>query len=72
MPEGTKVAKAETALKAEARKKGLHGKKADAYVFGTLNKIGLKKGSKSTPAGLAPAKSVLHSAYRGKTSQDDA
>lgn len=66
MPQGTKVAKAETALKSEAAKKGLRGKRADAYVYGTLNKIGFKSGNKSTDAGLAPAKSVLHSAYRGK------
>ena len=43
MPKGTKVAKAESALKYSARKKGLTGKRANAYIFGTLNRIGLKK-----------------------------
>ena len=56
MPRGTKVAKAERALKAGARKKGLTGARADRYVFGTLNKIGLKKGSKTTRRGASRAK----------------
>lgn len=30
----------ERKLKAEARRKGLKGKKADAYVYGTLRKTG--------------------------------
>ena len=40
--------KLEKALKAEARKKGLKGDRADAYVFGTLRKTGWKpkKGKK--------------------------
>jgi hypothetical protein len=39
--------KLEAELKQQARKKGLKGEKADAYVFGTMNKKGLlKKGSK--------------------------
>lgn len=33
-------AKLEDKLKREAREKGLSGKKADAYVFGTLRKTG--------------------------------
>ena len=56
MPKGTKVAKAESALKKSARKKGLTGKRANAYIFGTLNKIGLKKGSKTTRRGASRAK----------------
>jgi len=31
--------KEERELKAQARKKGLTGERADAYVYGTLNKI---------------------------------
>jgi hypothetical protein len=38
--------KLEKALKAEARKKGLKGDRADAYVFGTLRKWKPKKGKK--------------------------
>lgn len=57
MPAGTKVAKAESALKEEAKKKGLTGRHADRYVYGTLNKIGLKRGNKSTRAGLSKAMS---------------
>ena len=59
MPAGTKVAKAEKALKSGARKKGLHGKKADAYVYGTLNNMGMMHGNKATAKGLAKAKTVL-------------
>ena len=55
MPAGTKVAKAEAALKAAASQKGLKGKRADAYVYGTLNNIGLKSGNKTTKRGLKPA-----------------
>jgi hypothetical protein len=56
MPKGTKVAKAERALKAGARAKGLTGARADRYVYGTLNKIGLKRGSKTTRRGASKAK----------------
>lgn len=56
MPRGTKVAKAERALRASARKKGLTGARAGRYVFGTLNKIGLKRGSKTTRRGASRAK----------------
>jgi len=34
--------KMERELKAEARKKGLKGERADAYVYGTLRKTGWK------------------------------
>lgn len=55
MPRGSKVAKAERALKAGAKAKGLSGRRAASYVFGTLNKIGLKKGSRTTKRGRSPA-----------------
>lgn len=32
----------ETALKKEAKKKGLKGNRADAYVWGTMRKVGWK------------------------------
>lgn len=56
MPRGSKVAKAERALHAGAKSKGLTGARAGAYVYGTLNKIGLKKGSKTTARGKSPAR----------------
>ena len=59
MPAGTKVAKAEAALKAGAKKKGLSGKRADAYTYGTLNNMGLMHGNKATRKGLAKARTVL-------------
>ena len=59
MPAGSKVAKAEEGLKASARKKGLSGKRADAYTYGTLNKIGLMHGNKTTARGRAKAKTVM-------------
>ncbi len=56
MPRGTKVARAERALKASARKRGFKGARAARYVYGTLNKIGLKKGSKTTRRGASKAR----------------
>lgn len=56
MPKGSAVADVEGKLKAEAAKKGMTGKRAAAYTFGTLNKIGLKRGNKTTAKGLKPAK----------------
>jgi hypothetical protein len=53
MPRGTKVAKAEAALKSSAVKRGLSGERADRYIYGTLNKLGLKSGNKTTPRGAA-------------------
>jgi hypothetical protein len=56
MPKGTKVAVAEAALKSGARQKGLKGDRADAYVYGALNNIGLKQGNKTTRRGAAKAR----------------
>lgn len=56
MPAGTKVAKAEKALAESAASKGYKGRRADAYVYGTLNNMGFKQGNKSTKKGLAKAK----------------
>ena len=56
MPRGTKVAKAKRALKRSARKKGLKGKRAARYVYGALNRIGLKRGSRTTKRGRAKAR----------------
>lgn len=56
MPKGSKVAKAEALLKAGAAKRGITGGRADAYVYGTLNKEGLMRGNKATPRGRSPAK----------------
>lgn len=52
MPAGTKVATAEAALKRGARKKGYKGRRADAYVYGTLNNMGFKRGNVTTAAGM--------------------
>lgn len=52
MPAGSVVAHVESKLKAEARKKGYKGRRADAYVYGTLNKTGLKHGNKTTDKGM--------------------
>lgn len=52
MPAGTKIAKTETALKAEAKKKGLKGEHAQHYIYGTLNNIGMMHGNKATKKGL--------------------
>ncbi len=55
MPEGTKVAEAEKALKSQARKKGFTGKRAARYVYGALNSQGLKRGSRTTAKGRRKA-----------------
>ena len=56
MPRMTKVAKAEKALEQGAAAKGLTGRRAGQYVFGALNNIGLKRGSKTTKRGAQKAK----------------
>jgi hypothetical protein len=43
--------KIERKLKQEANKKGLSGKREDAYVYGTMNKAGLMHGNKITAKG---------------------
>jgi hypothetical protein len=55
MPKRSKVAKAERALKKSAKRKGLTGARAGSYVYGALNNLGLKKGSKTTRRGRSPA-----------------
>lgn len=37
----------EDKLKRQARKKGFKGKRADAYVYGTMNKLGMLHKKKS-------------------------
>ena len=56
MPRGSKVSRAETALKKAARRKGLSGARAGRYIYGALNNLGLKKGSKTTRKGAAKAR----------------
>lgn len=52
----TKAEFAARQLKKSAKAKGLTGERAGAYVYGTLNKLGLKKGSKSTKRGASAHK----------------
>lgn len=56
MPAGSKVAKAEAALKKGARKKGMTGDQADKYIYGALNNLGMMHGNKPTAKGRAKAK----------------
>lgn len=53
----TALGDVEPKLKAEAAKRGFTGRRADAYTYGTLNKIGLMRGSKATAKGRRAAKS---------------
>lgn len=55
-PAGTKVAAMEKRLRSEGVKKGLTGDRLEAYIYGTLNKMGYKQGSKTTREGAAKAK----------------
>jgi hypothetical protein len=53
MPPGSKVEKAENAMRAEYGT----GKKADRIIYGRLNNIGLKSGNKTTAKGRQKASS---------------
>jgi hypothetical protein len=55
-PAGTKVAAVEKRLRTEGVKKGLTGDRLEAYIYGTLNKMGYKRGSKTTRKGAAKMK----------------
>ena len=55
-PRGSKVAAMEAELAKQAAARGLKGERAAAYIYGTLNKMGYKKGSKTTRKGAAKAK----------------
>lgn len=55
-PRGTKVAAMEAELAKQAASKGLKGERAAAYIYGTLNKMGYKKGSETTRKGAAKMK----------------
>lgn len=46
----------EDRLEKQAAKKGFSGDRADAYVFGTMNKIGAMHGNKETPKGRSMEK----------------
>ena len=46
----------EARLRAEAAKKGLKGRHADAYVYGAMNNSGAMHGSKETAKGKAMEK----------------
>jgi hypothetical protein len=48
----------EVKLKKQAAKKGLKGRRADAYVYGTMNKIGFMRGNKETAKGRAHDRKV--------------
>lgn len=60
MPAGTTVAKVEEHLKAAAKKKKFKGKRAARYIYGALNNMGLKRGSKTTDLGMRkPRRTIL-------------
>lgn len=65
----------EDRLKAAASKKGYAGKRADAYVYGTMNNMGAMHGSKETAKGAAmDAKhaSDMKKKHHGRTAEDAA
>ena len=55
-PRGSKVAAMEAELAKQAAARGLTGERAQAYIYGTLNKMGYMKGSKATRKGATKAK----------------
>ena len=66
MPAGTKVAAAEQHIEESEARRGVSGRRLKRIVFGRLNNMGMMHGNKPTEAGLRPAKTVLHSTYRGR------
>ena len=59
MPAGSKVDRAEKALKRSAKRKGFKGKRAAKYVYGALQNQGLMRGNKPTRRGLMPVKTSV-------------
>jgi len=65
VPAGTAAAKAEAGLKKSARKKGYKGRRADRYVYGSLNKQGMMRGNKTTSKGKRKlSQAMSHPAVR--------
>lgn len=54
--DATKAKTMEKQLRNQADKKGLPKEAANAYVYGTMNKVGYKQGSKTTKKGKAKVK----------------
>lgn len=52
MPAGTVAAEMEARLKKQARKKGLKGRHADSYIYGTMNNAGVMHGNQTTAKGM--------------------
>jgi hypothetical protein len=52
MPAGTVAGEMESRLRKAARKKGLKGRSADSYVYGTMNNAGTMRGNQVTAKGM--------------------
>ena len=52
MPAGTVAGQMEARLRRQAKKKGMKGRRADRYVYGTMNKAGVMHGNKATAKGM--------------------
>lgn len=52
--------KVEEKLKKEAAAKGMSGKAADRYVYGTMNKLGMMNGPKKAGSWKEDLKTELH------------
>ena len=55
----------ESKLEAEASKKGFSGRRADRYVYGTMNRLGAMRGNKKTAKGLAMEKKHASDVRKG-------
>ena len=58
----------EKRLKREASRKGLRGKRAAQYIYGTMNRLGAMRGNKETARGRAMAKKHKRDMRRGRRS----
>lgn len=62
----------ESKLRAEARRKGFTGRRADKYVYGAMNNMGAMRGNKETRKGAAmEAKHERKVAHKGGSNTAD-
>ena len=59
----------EKKLKSEAKKKFKSKAKQDAYVYGTMNKLGYMKGNKTTAKGKAAEKKSVKKPAKKRTTK---
>ena len=59
----------EDRLKRQASSKGFSGKRADRYIYGTMNRLGYMRGNKETAKGRAAEAKHRRDTRRGRRSR---